>query len=1034
MAQAIRQLNRRAGAWGWLVLCCGLFLAEARGADPVIPHNQRNVPGPALTPEQAIRKMQVPEGFRVELVASEPQVMNPVAMAIDARGRFWITESFEYPRQSAGPGRDRIKILEDTDGDGRVDLVKVFAEGLNIPSGIALGHGGVWVANAPDLLLLQDTDGDDRADKSEVVLTGFGRADTHELPNSLTWGPDGWLYGLNGVFNPGEVKHQGKTQAFTCTLFRVHPRTREFQLFCEGTSNPWGVAFDEEGQAFVSACVIDHLWHLVESGYYHRQGGPYPPYTWKMESIVDHAHQMAAYCGITYFDSDAYPEPYRRKLYMGNIHGGCINVDRLQRDGATYRGIEEPDFLTANDAWFMPVVQKTGPDGCLYVLDWYDRYHCYQDANRDPAGIDRGHGRLYRVRYGDSPRAPRFDLETESDEQLVARLGSANIFFRETAQRILGERTGEGTRARLAALVEDATASRTARLHGLWALVSSGPLEPALHARLLRHEDPTVRSFAVRAAGNQGASTGVSTALIEQVRSRATDTSADVRLQVAVAAPKLAGEATMDWLLAVLQASGDDRITPHVVWQNLQPLLAREASAFVQAVERVEQPSAGFSRLLPQGIARLLDEPSRQRDLAKLLAEVVEDVRWTSRVDCLEATRLEWLALGPPRETLDVWHAELLPVLRQVVTADDAADREPGDGKVRDQRLSLECRCLAALLGDAESQQALRLLVGAGALPPDADEVDRSTPRLDAAQEDHVLAVLGALEDDSILELLPRWIEDSPRDDAPRLIALLDAFGRLHEERVAEQVLAHFDRIPAPQRPRAVELLMQRTPWAVLLLRAIAEERLPRESLHINQVRRLQAVNDEQVRGRVSDLWGRVREERNPQVEQSIAAVRKLWSERAGDAARGQAVFRKTCAQCHVLHGQGEQVGPEITRNGRASFDQLLSNVFDPNLVIGEAYQAHNVVTRDGRSLSGLLVEQTPERVVLKVQGGKVETVARNQIEELVVSPLSLMPEGWEKQLGEQELVDLLSYLVLEGPLEDREPHTIPDTPPAGKQ
>ena len=162
--------------------------------------------------------------------------------------------------------------------------------------------------------------------------------------------------------------------------------------------------------------MIDHLWHLTESGYYHRQGGPYPPFTWKIESIVGHRHQQAAYCGLHYYDSDAYPDRYRGKLFMGNIHGNGINVDRLRRDGSTYAADAEPDFLTAHDAWFMPVSQKTGPDGCLYVLDWYDRYHCYQDANRDPAGIDRLKGRLYRVRYKDTPRRPEFDLAKESDD------------------------------------------------------------------------------------------------------------------------------------------------------------------------------------------------------------------------------------------------------------------------------------------------------------------------------------------------------------------------------------------------------------------------------------------------------------------------------------------------------------------------------------------------------------------------------------------------------------------------------------------
>src|SRR6516165_4553115 len=418
-----------------LSLSGGLF---AQGKKDVIPHGQSEMPGPPLSPAEAIKKMQVPPGFHVELVAAEPDLVNPVAMTFDEKGRIWITESIEYPRRSAGPGKDRVKVFESTRGDGKYDKVTTVIDGLNIPSGIAVGHGGVWVANSPDILFYPFEDRDrSKLGKPQVVITGFGRADTHELPNSLTWGPDGYLYGLNGVFNPSVVKQDGKEWRFTCAMFRIHPRTKMFDIFCEGTSNPWGIAFNENGDAFVSACVIDHLWHLTQTGYYHRQGGPYPPYTWKIESIVKHKHQKAAYCGLCWFDSDAYPPEYREKLYMGNIHGNAINCDELTRDGATYFAKPRPDFLTANDAWFMPVVQKTGPDGCLYILDWYDRYHCYQDAGRDPAGIDRLQGRLYRVRYKDTPRAQPFDMAKESDSDLMARLKSPNVYIRDTAQRIL---------------------------------------------------------------------------------------------------------------------------------------------------------------------------------------------------------------------------------------------------------------------------------------------------------------------------------------------------------------------------------------------------------------------------------------------------------------------------------------------------------------------------------------------------------------------------------------------------------------------
>src|SRR5258706_2111657 len=299
--------------------------------EEVIPHRQDKPPNKPYSAQEAVQHMSVPDGFTVELVASEPQIVNPIAMSFDDRGRIWVTESIEYPRKSAGPGRDRVKILEDTDPDGRADRISIFATGLNIPTGVAVGYGGAWVLNAPDLLFLREKDGKEIS--GEAVVTGFGRTDTHELPSSLTWGPDGWLYGLNGVFNESRVRsNNGKEYSFTCAMWRVHPRTHEFQVVCEGTSNPYGIAWEADGNAIVEAChwANDHLFHFVETGYYQRQAGAYPPFTLKIGSITDHGHQKTAYCGIALLDTPAYPPEYRQRICVGNIHGGCLNMDRLE--------------------------------------------------------------------------------------------------------------------------------------------------------------------------------------------------------------------------------------------------------------------------------------------------------------------------------------------------------------------------------------------------------------------------------------------------------------------------------------------------------------------------------------------------------------------------------------------------------------------------------------------------------------------------------------------------------------------------------
>lgn len=1008
---------------GWLSQVGASVLALAlagylHGQVEVIPYHQDRPPGPPRSPAEAIAAMAVPEGFTVELVASEPEIVNPVAMTFDERGRIWITESLEYPRREPGPGRDRVKVLEDTDGDGRADRFTVFAEGLNIPSGIAVGYGGVWVANAPDILLLKDTDGDGRADQREVIVTGFGRADTHELPNSLSWGPDGYLYGLNGVFNPSHVRYtQGNPNyrpehpgwQFTCAMFRIHPVTRTFELFCEGTSNPWGIAWDLEGSAFVSACVIDHLWHLTETGYYHRQGGPYPPFTWKLGSIVQHTHQKAAYCGLHYFDSDAYPPAYRGKLYMGNIHGGCINADELHRRGSTYLATPRPDLLTAHDPWFMPVSQKTGPDGCLYLLDWYDRYHCYQDANRDPAGIDRLKGRLYRLRYGQTPRAVGLDLAAESDEQLLARLGAPNDFLRHTAQRLLTERywqarQGDPARAQrlrqqLEALALSPSAELPQRRHALFTLVSGQPLDEATLLRLLAADDPVVRAWGVRAVGNQRTA---STAIAQRLEQLATDSQRPVQLQVAIAAGKLPQIDPLPLWVEVLATCGDDPLIPAIVWQNLHPRLPDRADAFVHLLRADALAHApGLAAVVPRAIERLLAlDPLPARAIAGLWHVLrVAQPEAAQQTLLLVAERLQTGQLrGPAREALkDALAPELAP-LRQAPP---------------DDPLHLAAALVAISWGDRTEVELVRQAL--------ADPQREPAVRLAA------LAALVAASDRQVLPAVLKVLHaNPPKELAAGVLALL---GRLEQAEVADELMRMYAQLPPDLQPRVIELLTQRPVWGRAVVQALAAGQLPAAALNVNQVQRLLATGDAAIQQAIERYWGTVRTTRDPRREQVVAEMRRLLRLSSGDPQRGREVYRRLCAQCHRLFGEGQDVGPDLTHNGRSSLDQLVSNVFDPSLVIGAAYQARTVLTTDGRILTGLLVEDSPQRVVLKLQGGKLETIPREDVEQLRVSELSLMPEGLEKQLQPQEIADLFAFLLLEKPPAPASPTTPPGTP-----
>ncbi|GIX03761.1 MAG: hypothetical protein KatS3mg113_0767 [Planctomycetaceae bacterium] len=996
-----------------------VLLTSVCHAADVIPHAQDKPPNAPYDPQTAIQKMTVPDGFVVELVASEPQLINPVAMAIDEKGRFWITESIEYPRAAPGHGQDRVKILTDTDDDGKADHFQIFLDGLNIPSGVQVGFGGVWIANAPDILFVPDRDRDGQPDgPAEVVVTGFGRTDTHELPNSLTWGPDGWLYGLNGVFNHSHVKyvpgnpnyssdHPG--WVFTCAMFRIHPRTREFQVVCEGTSNPWGIAFDDEGEAFVSACVIDHLWHLVPSGYYHRQGGPYPPHTWKIDSIVKHKHQKAAYCGITWFDSDAYPPEYRRKLYMGNIHGGCINVDRLERRESTYAGFGEPDFLTANDAWFMPVVQKTGPDGCLYILDWYDRYHCYQDANRDPAGIDRQKGRLYRVRWVGankaSARGSAVDLAQLDAHQLIQRLDHPNVWQRETAQRLLQEQCDSTLIPKLIAKISNPSVKLESRRRALWVLLAYPQLEDAVWQTLWEHadDDPVLQAWMLRGARQHRtlALTKLIAALtmqpLEKVDPR-------LRLQLAItvgtgwpqAFPQDKPGLLQRWrlLIALWQTCGNDPLLPRIIWQNMLPLLRTSPEVAIEAIRaawREQHDNLPLSRIIrwyqaeyPALLPAVVEAATSQTEVSARLQEVVTVlIELTNERSLSTQQRQNLLAM---LRTSRLWNT----IHHSPSTLDAATIRR--------------WKSLLLLWGESIDPQEFRDLV----MDPSAALADR------VAAWKILLQVLPRTEMYAVCEELFR---QSPPQSA-WLSEVLASLATWNDPQIGKLVLTHYSDFSPELQPRAIEMLSQRPSWARELLLAMERKAIPPTALSVSQARRIYELKDDSLKELLTKVWGQLRESQHSDRELVVAQMKQYIRHHPGDPQRGEAVFRRVCAQCHKIYGEGAEVGPDLTSNGRNDYQQLLSNVFDPNLVIGAGYRAYTVATEDGRVINGLLVEDSPQRVVLKVQGGKLEVIPRDQIEVFKISEVSLMPEQLERQISLSEIADLFAFLTL-----DRPPH-----------
>ncbi len=955
--------------------------------------------------KECAAKMTVPPGFVVKPFASEPDVVNPIGIDFDHRGRVFVLECLEYPRKApAGQkGRDRIRIYEDTDGDGIADKVTTFAEGLNLATGIAVGHGGVFVGEPPNLIFLEDTDGDDKADKRTVLLDGWGYQDTHETLNSFIWGPDGWLYGCHGVFTHSRVGKPGTPDRervpLNAGIWRYHPQTKQFEVFAEGTSNPWGFDFDEHGSGFLTACVIPHLFHMVPGGLYIRQAGQnFNPFAYgQIKEICDHVHYFGAtphsgnkdprsldrggghaHAGCLIYQGGAYPEEWNGRLFMNNIHGSRINTDILKRNGSTYVGSHGPDFLVANDPNCRVIQLRTGPDGSIYLIDWYDPQICH---NTNAAIWDRSHGRIYKVEYKGTPQLKVGDLTKLSNDELVGLLKHQNSWWWRKALLILQERRAKAVAPKLKEIVQKSTDERHS-LRAMWALFNVGALDREYAEVAMEHPSAWVRSWAARLSGQEPVGLGgPAFARFQHLAEK--DPSPDVRLQVASAVLRLRKQLpdtdVLETLAALMRHGEDarDPVIPLMIWIALEPYVLKDPGAVLNRLARVGEDSALVREaILPRTIRRLSASPDPKHlehalsFLTTLKSAPAVAAGMDGLLEALRGRRLE----APPAWAGLLKHVQTLPDRRQVF-----------------QRMYR----VGAHFGDPVTAGIMRGLA-------EDDRADLAT-RVEAVQ-----ALALARRPESVQPLLRLAVSPAPAELRREVLRALAAF---ESDDIPSALLAQWAKLPADLRTEAVGLLTGRRGWAAKLLDALEKKTLTRQDLSENDARRMLAFKDAALTKRVEQVWGKLREQTPKQVEQQLAKFRKQFAEMSGDRQAGQAVFEKNCMVCHKLFGKGHEVGPDLTGANRRDLEYLLVNILDPNRVVGRDYYSAVVFDKSGRVHTGLLVEDTPQRVTLKGENAKLTVIPRSEIEEFKVEEKSLMPEGLPDKMSEKEFRDLIAYL-----------------------
>ena len=993
----IRLVDRHSGHWGHLNFDDFRFHSDK----PNLPARPKNEPPPppdvvkfaGLSPKKAAEAMTMPEGFQVKLFAGEPDVRQPIAMCFDDRGRLWVAEAYSYPiRRPDKEAKDRILIFEDTDGDGTFDKRTVFMEGLNLVSGLEVGFGGVWIGAAPNFLFVPIKEGEDKpAGPPQILLDGWGFQDTHEVLNSFSWGPDGWLYGCHGVFTHSRVGKPGTPDAqrtpINAGIWRYHPTRHVFEVFAHGTSNPWGFDFDDLGQGFCEACVIPHCFHIIQGGRYIRQAGShFNPYTYAdIQTIADHLHWQGpnqwaannrsdkmggghAHCGLMVYLGGSWPAEYRGELFMGNIHGHRLNVDVPRTKGSGYTASHGSDFLLANDAYARFINMRYGPDGDVYLMDWYDKQACHHgDVNI----WDRDTGRIYKISHRNS-KPVQVDLTKKSDRELVDLQLHRNDWYVRHARRLLQERAArkaiDQDAMEVLAGIAGNQKEETRRLRALWALHVAGGLTADRLQKALADKGQYVRGWAIQLALEKG---DASDALRKRMAELAAgDPSPVVRLYLASGLQRLPAEKRWEVLegLTSHKEDVDDPNLPLMYWYALEPLAEVDAGRAMNLAARSAIPT-----LLPFMVRRIGSSgtPEAMSLLVKALGAATEvPTQRTILRGIQDGLR------GRPKVDMPAGWPDVFARLAG-----------SSDGEVRSLAVSL-----AVTFGDPKAFDELRRLLAR----TDTDQGQRLSA---------LAALLGARDKQLPPVLLQLIREPALRGPAIRALASYDA------AQTPDVILAAYPKLGVEEKRDALNTLAARPAYGKALMNAVAAKKIPAGDVPAEIIRQLRNLNDKTLDERIAEVWGLVRTTPADRLKLIAEWKRKLESPApAPDLARGRAVFAKTCQQCHTLYGVGGKVGPDITGSNRANLDYLLENILDPSAVIPNDYKVTILEMKSGRVITGIVKAETGAALTV-VLANETLTVPKGEIESRQPSQLSMMPDDLLKPLSETEIRALVAYL-----------------------
>mgnify|MGYP000327157376 CR=1 FL=1 len=968
-----------------------------------------------LAPEISVAAFRYPGDLKLDLILSEPEVTQPVFINFDHRGRLWVVQynQYPYPRNlkvmsmdqhiratfdkiPPPPGRgakgaDKITFFEDIDGDGVFDKSTDAITGLNIATSVALGRGNIWVMNPPYLLAYADRDDNGIPDGPPVVhLDGFGIEDTHAVANNIRWGPDGWLYGAQGSTCTANVSsYVSKNIRFDGqAIWRYHPETKVFEIFAEGGGNTFDVEIDEKGRIYSGDNGTARGQYYKQGAYYVRNFGKHGaltnPYAFGFLSNMELTGEKVRFThAFVKYEGGGLPTSYDGKMIAINPLQSYVQLSAFESNGSTFRIADEKRIIETDDKWFRPVDITTGPDGGIYIADWYDSRLSHVDP-RDT--WSKSNGRIYRIGSATGPtKRNRFNLRDLPGSELIKMLFHPNRWFRQQALIIFGDRKDPSLIPALTKIFATGDDPQVS-LEALWAIHHSKGFNDEIAVLGLKHSDPFVRMWSVRLVGEQRViSIMLGDAMARLAR---TETHPEVRSQLVASAKRLPGDIALAIINNLLRHHDDsaDPDIPLQMWWALEAKIEKHNNAVLALFgDRATWKTPMVRKHL---LERLTQRYAMQADSAGFAscARLIRQAPSVDEVKVLINGLQEGLRGGQTRLTAELEDA-LKPYRKHFGEHSLAISLRQGDDQALADALSL--------ISDRTAGLAERLAC---------------------------IRVFGEIDQPDCVPVLLRVIEDNQSSAALKQAAL-QALQRYDDDEIGRRVVkAYPDRLRADPGVRlsALSLFSTRPGWAHELMNAIAREKLPGENFIAHTiskqdvpdhlVHQIKSLNDQSVIAMATRIWPSVRYATSSEKTRKIGEISAVLRSGRGNISAGKSIYINSCGPCHRLFQEGGTLGPDLTGYDRNNTNELLANIVDPGAYVREGYVTYKISTSDGRTLVGTISSRKGTTIDIELLTGETVTLPEAGIKEMRAQP-SMMPDNLLDHLSENAVRDLFAYL-----------------------